>query len=284
MSTTRAIFTHPQDNALGDAYSGTAPTVAVGTGTLASGYALTALGDLNPANAVRFTGYSGITIEITFGADTSIYLAALVHTNFDAGLEVRVQSKHAGGDAWGSSVDVTIPCFAADGAGYRPYAWRDMTSSPGADKYWRLNVVGTNSKPITIGDLLLSTAPLRRLAENYDWGYGVKTARAGRATLETRLGIRSVVSAVGRRRTLSAKISAKDAGFALIKAWDAACGGPDQPCLLIPTPSGVVMSTEANDAWLVRFDEDLSYSPIFTNDTDVPVAWTELARGRPWTT
>ena len=118
---TAAIYGKPTDNVASEA------TITAQSGTVDTEYPLANLVDENPAKPAKLTTTTG-RIMFDFGSAQTIQLIALIHTNLDAGLTVKIQANAT--DSWGSpSVDlaITIPTVPADS--YPLNLWLDLSGS-----------------------------------------------------------------------------------------------------------------------------------------------------------
>lgn len=129
-------------------------TWSVGSGVADSGYLPTNLSGYDVTNPAKLTGTSG-TFNVDISAHpTSIIGAALIHTNLTPSLEVRLQGSTTPNFA---SVDVnnviTIPSLNNNWP-VNPYILFGAQSK----NYWRINIVGTNPVPVSIGHIVLISA------------------------------------------------------------------------------------------------------------------------------
>ncbi len=264
----KLIYQHPADNLLPSASAVTVPS-----GTEDPLYPAANLFDLNPALPMKFSTQTG-RIVFDFGSAVSAKFVALLHHNLDAGLEVRIQGNAA--NSWGApTLNVAFTIGAKDGEGYRPNVWLDLSAQSSTTfRYWSIVVVGTNTNNIIIGEAWLG-AVLRQLVHNYAWGAKLSDQRPRRKTFETNYGVKWTYPSAGRRRRLESSIRTTDSSLALVRDWHRACGGPDQPMIIVPDPS-------VDEAWMVFWDVDWTNAQNFVNDNEIPVAWLEAARGFWW--
>lgn len=140
--------------------------------TLEPGYDAEWICDGNIARPVRFQEATGRVLFV-FDDPVAVYLPAIGHANFAAGLDVRL--KAIGG---GSPLDWTNPDFEYQftipewRVGRYPYQpWADLTQEPNWGSYdrWALDIVGTNPVALTIGEIWLGDT-IRRLNPDFREG------------------------------------------------------------------------------------------------------------------
>lgn len=263
----RLRYNHPADNVI------TSATVALSSGTALSTFPITYLSNLNPALPLKLEEQT-CRIVWDFGSAQAVELPAVLHHNLDPSLEVRWQANAA--DSWGApSFNQAFTLGALDQEGYRPNLYLDLSSAPPSYRYHSLVVVGTNTNAIIIGEVWIG-ATVRTVTHNYSWSYTRQDERPGRRAWRTRAGVEWVYPSFGRRRGLQGNLVTSDAGMAALSAWSQACGGRDQPTLVVPD------ALEWADAGLVRWANDWQTQAEFTDHNVAPVGWVELARSFPW--
>jgi len=118
-----------------------------------SDYPLSKLHDGDPAWPCR-TAQTSARLVLDFGTAVLQALVAVIHHNFDAALACSWQAHTA--DSWGApdySGAFTVGAASADN--YRPDLWQ----APGVTKrYGSLNVSGTNSATLALGQLFVGSA------------------------------------------------------------------------------------------------------------------------------
>jgi len=262
------LYQHPDDNvvSLASTITVSAPDAAYPSANLSDG---------NPARPCKFDATSG-TIVFDFGAARRIDLAALIHHNLDAGLNVRIQANAT--DAWGGpslNEPFTIPAIDEDGFSVNP--WFDLTGAAGylvgGYRYWRLAVIGANAANVAIGQLWLG-GEKRQATHNFSWEY-TETDDHPLIEHRTDLLVSTMYDLGTRARRLDVEIETSDAGIASLRAWIRAAAGRARPVLVVPDPA-------LNDAWLVRVaDPQFSIGRRWNNDNVWQVSWQEVSRGLP---
>lgn len=231
-------------------------------------YPVANLYDSNPAKPFKLDATAG-NIVFDFGSAVAIQLAAIVHHNLDAALDVRLQGNAS--NAWGApSLDqaVTIPPDEADGFPVNP--WVDLTGGSHTFRYWRL-VFPTNSVPVQIGQLWLGAAK-RSLVNNIQWGFAEKVDRR---LIEhvTDYGVSTIYDLGAKVKSWSPTVRTTDAGIAAIEQWWDACHGRALPTLVVLDPA-------VNDARLVRFTEPArEITRQYLQDHVIQFGLREVSRG-----
>jgi hypothetical protein len=279
-----AIYQRPSDHVLKNA------TITINTGVDPGDatYGPTALVDDNPAKVAKINSTTAAWVA-DFGAAQRIDLVALIHHNFDAGANVKIQANTINGNWSGSpgpafEAAITIPTWYGRTANPWPVnPWLDLTTCTPTKgtynttgwRYWRL-VITSNSQNIQLGQWVMGPA-IRRFDRNYKWhqvrevaspiirsrtGFGVQTKYArGTHLVSFKLTEQPTTTFAGELRT----------------TWIES-GGAATPWLFIPDPT-------LNEAYFSTWGDDvqsLSY--------DIQNVWThqiqidEVARGlRPGT-
>lgn len=258
-----AVYGRPSDNVAGNA------TISVQTGTADTDYPMTNLVDGNPAKPGKLTTTTG-RIVFDFGSAQTLQLVALIHTNLDAGLTVKIQANAT--DAWGSpSLDtaITIPTLPLDDYPLNP--WLDLSGSVHTYRYWAIHVSGTNTNPVAIGEVWMQ-ATKRELSPNLLWGYAEAEARP---TVEhrTTYGVSTVYPLGPRLRTVVGRVKATVAGAADLLALERDAKHRANPFLFILHP-------DQNDALYVRWaGGSFAQRYEFTSIRPIDVAFEETSRG-----
>lgn len=254
--------------------SGAAPTVAVDTGALDAGFPLANLTDENPAKVIKVaTAPCGVTWD--FGSATSIECAALIHHNFDVGLSVRLQANSAA--SWGAPpLEQVFTFAAADGFGYRPNAWLNVSGIAHSYRYWRLQIPTGNTATPFIGDIVLG-ATIRTLECNIEYPFaagrlypgGVRHRTAGGTLIDTTRG-------GSRMRTLIARMRTTDAGRVSMETLIDDVRGGSRPFLIN------VDGSAGADPWLVKFlpfPAAFDVTEAFLGNNEIGFEVVELSRG-----
>lgn len=236
----RILYGHYSDNVAPLA------TWAVNTGAEDPDYLAANLVDRNPAKPAQLTGTTGSWVGSYAGAQR-VDLVVLPMHNLIAGLEVRIQGNAA--NAWGAPTfnqAITIPAYRAD---LLPTGcFLDLTGlagyNPAGFQFWRLVVVGVNSQPVKVGELLLLSTK-RTMNPNVNWP--VKPTQ-DRPIIENRTDYRvSTVYDLGTTiRRFQGDVDTTDVGWTALEAWWLDCRGRARAFTFIPDES-------VNVAWMGRF-------------------------------
>jgi hypothetical protein len=250
-------------------------TITIESGVADATYPPAFLVDGLPQKPAKLAGTTGAWL-FDFGAPKRVDVAALIHHNLTAGLNVRLQANAA--NAWGApTVDAafTIPAYFDDGFPVNP--WIDLTAvggySAGGFRYWRLVIVGVNTAPVAIGEVWLG-ATKRVLSPNITWG---EKANDRRMIVENRTnhGVSTIYDLGTTIRRFSGTLDTTDAGRDALRSWWRDARGRFHPFLLVPDSS-------VNDALLVRWaSEDLDRTLNFLDRNTIDLAWEEVCRGLP---
>lgn len=256
------LFAKPSDNLTS--------TATITASTSATGYGTANLYDGNPAKPWKATATTA-TLDFAFGSATNIDLVAIVHHNLTAGLEVRIQADDASDF---SSLDlnqlITIPAYDEDDFPVNP--WIDLSALSNSWQYWRLNVVGTNSANVQIGELWLVGTRRELTASHLRYGLSQSTSRP-LIEHRTDYGVSTIYDLGAKMRGLSGEIVTTDTGLEEIKDWWDDCHGRALPTL-------VIFDEAVNSCQLVRW-RDLGREDTRTTTgwTTIPVAFEEVSRG-----
>lgn len=136
----------------------TAGTALVETGTAATGYPATKVMDLNPADPAKLNEVSGAIVR-DLGSAVRIDRILVVRANFDPGLLVKIQAN--GTNSWGSPTftQIVVPVWHPE-----PYPYNLSVDVAAAIpvvatrtlRYVRVWAEGTNSVPISIGEIVVA--------------------------------------------------------------------------------------------------------------------------------
>lgn len=257
------LYAHPSDNLTSSAATITASTEA-------SGYGVANLYDGNPAKPWKATTTTG-TVSFDFGAAVNIDLVALIHHNLTAGLEVRIQADNASDF---SSLDlnqtITIPAYEADDFPVNP--WIDLSALSNSWRYWRLNVVGTNSANVAIGELWM-VGTKRTLTAGHLL-YGLQESFE-KPIIEhvTDYKVSTIYNLGAKVWSMSGEILTTNAGLTSLRTWWDDCHGRALGTLIIPDDT-------VNVARLARWaDFRRADQRSFYDGNRVRVAWSEISRG-----
>lgn len=268
MSATAPIFAYPIGNTTGDLADQGSPSGS----TQVSGYPLANMYNGNPALPVKFTG-TGMLISWDFGSAKSIELLALIHHNFDDGLDVYLQASTDNFATVPLSQQIIVP--AKDQDGYTVSVFTDVSAIPHSYRYWRLNANNnSNSVPIIIGEVCLIQTK-RQLTHGLQFSTQL-IEEAAVTTHRTNLGVELTYQNGQRIKRLRGQIRTSD--WATVQAWRRATRGASRPHLLIPNPS-------VNEAWFGKWDQDDLSMNLGANGPaarDLSFSWREVSRGLPW--
>jgi len=236
-------------------------------------YPASFLADGDPAHPAKLTTTSGYW-QFDFGAAQRIDLVALIHHNFAPGLNVRVQAG-ADGTTFPFDAAITIPAYREDGFPVSP--WRDLTTLPGyttgGARYWRIAVVGANSTPCALGEVVLLKT-IRTLDRHPQWGF-VDSENHPLVEHVTDLGVVTIAEYGTLTRTYSGQIIASEAGAAELRAHARDVRFRARGWLFIPDAA-------VNEAWYVRFrDMPQLRTHTMTNANPMTFSVEEIARGLP---
>lgn len=241
-------------------------------------YGNAALCDGDPAKPAKLTTTSGNWV-CDFGAPQVIKLAALIHHNLDAGLEVRLQGNAS--NVWTSPSFNQVITIPAKQAGPVPQfttsPFMDLTTlagySGGGYRYWRLVVVGVNSETIQVGEFVLS-AELRVVEINVSWG-GSEAEDHPVVEHRTDHGV-AIITVIGVRLwTLVGEMDTTEVGWLSIRELSRDAMGKSLPWLLIADP-------DVNEAQFVRFIETKhARILVFLDRNTVAFAVEALSKGLP---
>jgi hypothetical protein len=260
-------YNHPTDNVI------TAATITLAAGAALSGYGLTNLTDLNQGFPFKWDAATG-RINFDFGSAQTISLVALLHHNLDAALAVKWE---AGATLGASTFSQAFTIGAKDADNYRPNSYLDLATglTPPNYRYHSLKVEGTNSHNVIIGAMWMGST-VRTLTYNIGYKYHREDPRPGASSWKTRAGVEWTNPSYGRQRLISGDVQTTDAGIADLAAWNHACGGTDQPTLIVP---GI---EDITDALLAKWTMNHAFDPDMIDNVTKPVGWLELAKGLPW--
>lgn len=252
-----------------------AATLSIQSGSGDATYPPANLVNLNPAKPSKLTTTTGAWV-FDFGSARRIDVAAIIHHNLTAGLNVRLQGNAT--NAWGGptlDAPFTIPAYFDDGFPTNP--WIDLTGVAGYSvsgfQYWRLVVVGVNAAAVAIGEVWLGSTK-RVLSPNIIWG---ERANEKRPLVENRTsyGVSQIYDIGTTIRKFTGQIDTTDAGRDTLRSWWRDTRGRFYPFLLVP-------DLDNNDALYVRWStEDLERVLQFLNRNTLTLEFEEVSRGLP---
>lgn len=248
-------------------------TIEVGTDLEDDDYAPASLVDGNPAKVAKIGSVTG-TWQFTFDSPQRVDLVALIHHNFDAGANVRLQGS-SGGSPWTTDFEaaITIPSWLGSGTSRWPVnPWRDLTLVSGYSasgfQYWRLVVTG-NSQNLELGEIWLGSQ-IRRLSPDLRWEY-VPMPRKPIIRHTTAFEVETLYSKGTTRWQLEGSIPQDDDLERDLEAHWYDVDGVAKPWLLIPQPPGSsssdIMTGRDNRAYLVRYASEQRPIPHIVHNT-----------------
>lgn len=261
------LYTRPSD-----ILSRTA-TVAVNTGTGDAEYPPAYLVDGMPELPGKLTTTTGSwTFQMAGGAQR-IDIAALIHANITAGLEVRIQGHTS--NAWGAPTlnrTFTIPAFFADNFPGNPYVNLAVTDPVAANRtfeWWRVIVVGTNSAAISIGEVCLAQS--RNLGvRNISWG-GTRGLKRPSTINSTDFGVRYIDDFGTTIRRMEVETEATNTTRDDIENWMRSVQG--RTFLIVP-------DTEVNESVLCHFEDlEIEHKRVTKNVNAFKFGLVEASRG-----
>lgn len=243
MSARTLRYARPSDNVAADA------TVSVQTGTADSEYPAANLVDLQPEKPAKLVETSGAWL-FDFGGDQKLDAVALIHTNLDEGLEVRLQGNAT--DSWGAPTlnqTFTIPARFADLFPRNPWLHlADLFPTAGdrTFRFWRVVVVGTNTDPVWVGEVIMAETIRDLDVRDIKWD-SQRIWNRPSVTHQTDLLVRHTYDYGTTVREFQCDIDPTDAVLAEVEDWFRDARGPSHPFLVLPR------SEDENDAWFVTF-------------------------------
>ena len=236
-------------------------TIETGTDPGDDDYAPSSLVDGNPAQVAKIDSTTGAWL-FDHGSATDIKIAALIHHNFDAGADVKIQRNAT--NSWGSpsfEQSFTIPTWLGFGTGRWPVnPWLDLTTDAQYDaggwRYTRI-VVTSNSQNLQLGEVWLGSAK-RLLTPGVRYGL---EKRYSRPVIENRTayGISTIYTRGTRIWRLEGDRKFSTSQIADLEAHWEDVEGRVHPWLFIPEDI-----TNESGAYLVRYVE-----------TDLPLTFGE---------
>ena len=264
------IYQHYTDNVAKNA------VITVDVGTEDADYPATLLVDDNPAHVAKIvTSFPNPGAWVfDLGTATAVDLVGLIHHDFDAGADVRIEANAS--NSWGSpplSESITIPTWRGSGVTRWPVnPWLDLSGiSPNAYRYWRLSIA-SNSQSLELGQIWLG-GTLRQLGpRNYRLGFQVNRSQPVIESL-TAWKVASIYSRGTTIWSFTAELNPTDAEFADLLAQWHSCGGRTYPFLIVPDPT-------VNECFLVRWKTtEQQLTQTFYNFGTVTLELEEVARG-----
>jgi len=278
MARALTIFTRYSDEV------GKLATVTIETGTDPgdANYGPAVLVNDNPAQVAKINSTSGAWL-LDFGIAQPVQLAALIHHDVDAGLEVVLQG-NATNAAWGApsfEAPFVIPAWRALATQPWPVnPWIDLTAAEGYNpagfRFWRLLITG-NSQNIQVGNLKLYSTSFR-LTSDFREGLSPSWLKP---VIEHQTSYR-VATIYPRGTAQWAQAGTIRTESALLETLEAHWFDVDGRAL----PFVMVPNALRNIAYFVRMKTvDRQHAVLFYNETtddelvDLPIAVEEVGRG-----
>ena len=223
------VYQLPSDQSVDDA------TLSLGTGSLASGYALSSLHDGSPGRPILLSAATTFYILMDFGGSVTkaMKLFAFFAHNFDAGVQLVIQGNAT--NSWGAPTvnsTVTVPAVQADGRSTDFY-WMN-TSQTTALRWWRIGTTTTNSAAWKLGELWASatirTLPARNLLDSSMRVRQVYRVIEHVTPSDVSLRYREALPRV----VVEGNVEFTESGINTVMAWHAACFGRAVPTCFIP--------------------------------------------------
>ena len=226
------IYQLPSDQCVDDA------TLSLGTGSLASGYALSALHNGNPASPMLLSAATTFYVLLDFGASVTkaMKLFAFIGHNFDPGITLVVQGNAS--NSWGAPTvnsSVVVPAVQSD-ASPTDFYWMSSSQTT-ALRWWRIGTTTTNSAAWRLGELWASTTlrslPARNLRDS------TMRVRQNYRVVEhvTPSGVSMRYRSPFAIRSIEGAVDFTEASINTVMGWHAACFGRALPTVCIPNDS-----------------------------------------------
>lgn len=265
------IYTRPTENLL--RMPGVVMSVNVGTAD--AEYPAAYLIDEQPERPAKLIETSGAWVA-DIGVANAPEIAAVIHHNFTAGSNVRLQGHSS--NAWGApAVDLpfTVPARYPDL--FTANLWLDLkTLIPVAAtrtlRYWRLVQLSVNTAPLAAGEWVLYSAKRDFGVRDIQWGSDRSWKRPV-IKHDTELMNRRKFDLGTTLRTMSFTVQPDATYLAELDAWFRSAQGAYRPFLVVPANTDV-------DPWFVEFeDDDVSYARQHPNFYPARVKLREVGRG-----
>jgi len=247
-----------------------AATATIVASAADAAYPATNLIDLNPAKPAKLTTPTGNWV-FDFTTAKQVDVVALIHHNFQAGLNVRWQGNAT--DSWGApTIDqaFTIPAYHEDGFPVNPFL--DLTGIGSRTfRFWRLVVVGTNPVICALGEIII-LGTKRTLVHNVIWGAEDEEDHP-HIEHRTDYGVSTIYSFGTKMRNFRGEIDTTDAGANDFLSLRRGAFGRGLGFLAVPDPA-------KNDAWFGRLiDPKQTRTYVFLDRNTLPFLFEEISRG-----
>lgn len=257
------------------------PTWSLVTGTARSGYAVTALNDLDPS-APHWIEETTIRVVADMGSALEVQAMWMFAHNFDAGLNVRLQANAT--NVWTSpSLNVPITIETAYRDGFAVDAEVDLTHLFNAAidrtyRYWSIVNTSANSVSVSIGEVWLASEvnwfTNNDLAHDYALPFGHLVSES-----KSKRGVQTVYDMGTRERSLTGRIRVNSSDLDTLLDWDDDQHGKARPMVVVLDEDA--SSVRLREPRLVRFTDIQKVAQSLKHDTlyDVSLGFDELGRG-----
>lgn len=229
-------------------------TITIETGTPPvdlTNYGPQVLVDDNPARVAKIDSTTGAWL-FTFLAAQRVDLIGLIHHDFDAGGNVRIQGNAI--NTWGApslNALITIPPWLGVGSRWPLNPWLDLTGVAGYTttgyQFWRL-IITSNSQNLQLGQVWLSPT-IRLLDDDLQWEY-VQTPSKRVIENRTAFGVSTIYSRGTTEWKLQGGHLMSDALQALLEEQWYDVDGRSNPWLLVP-------NGDVNRCYFVRYADTM---------------------------
>lgn len=240
-------------------------------------FPLANLVDGDQMKASKLSATTGIWL-FDFGSAVHLAVFALLHHNFDAGLDVEIRGYSAAPTLLADAPDLAVPITIPAQTGYyRRNVWADIDAvdDEAVYRYWGVAVTSANAHVLTVGEMFAAVAaraiPELR-AQGFAIGTGIEVLEQrtyGGGSLRSQKGFPLMAFALTPEE-LEAPMADVDTIFQL-------SNGRAEPVLFVPA------ANEA-DVYLMIFDQDLLTRAISLGQTvyAAQIGLRELSRGLRW--
>lgn len=208
-----------------------------------------------------------------FGSAQRVDLLSLGPHNLTAGLTGVLFQGNAT-DVWTAptlSATVTIPAYHDDGQSVNP--WLDLTAASGYStsgfRYWRLRIGTANAAPVAIGEVALYSQ--KTTIRNFRVGLS-EALRIPAVVHSTTYEVDTTYSLGVARRRMTGDVVLNASEIATVQSWYRAGAG-------VSDWHTIVIENAVNDARVMRFEGDLSFSRLGGGLYSAQMSFTEVSRG-----
>lgn len=261
------LYTRPSDRLIG--------TMAVNTGSEDAAYLAANLDDSHPEKPAKLSTTTG-SWRTDLATAQRVDITAIIHPNFDAGLDVRIQANAT--DVWTTptlNYQVTIPARHADL--FPVNVWVNLKKIFPLDanrtfRYWRLLINTANSVAVAVGEWPLYQTRRDLGVRNIAWG-STRSFRRPSILHQTDLLVRHAYDYGTTLRAVQVETTATETTLSDIETWFRDSQGITKPFLIVP-------HEDETDAWMVTFlNPDQPYERNRRNANLITMAFQEQSRG-----